>query len=189
MAMCVFCAVEPRTSPHSWEGSTWRQISLSPRKRAFTSLGLFLLDAADPHPLCSRWGSGPRLWETCLVEPSLEMFHLQFPYRWLSRRAEEGYGRWIRFLVSSLGSQTELRWRGGERDCNQFCSLCSLPSGHFSKTWWRGLRRRCWAERPSWWLTCWFVNLLIHFFFWFSVIFSFWRKISWMLALFALFTS
>lgn len=154
MTMCVFCAVEPRTSPHSWEGAREGGNHCHPAEEPSPHCAPLFWTLRTPlHCAPSGWGSGPCLGKTRLVEPSLEMFHLQFPYRWLSRRAEEGDGRWIGFLVSSLGSQTELRWRGSERACNQFCSLCSVPSGHFSQTSWRGLWCRCWAERcPGGWL-------------------------------------
>lgn len=99
-------------------------------------------------------------------------------------------GRWIRFLVSSLGRQTELRRQGGERACNQFCSLCSLPWG----TCFEKLLRFAGAAQSGWaQATILVAGLLIskplNSFFLSNLIFSFWRKISWMLALFALFTS
>lgn len=86
-------------------------------------------------------------------------------------RLKGGYVWWIGFLVSSLGSQTEFRLaeRGNSAVISSARFVPCLQDIRVKKKereeknfvafgWWEG----CWAEATIWWLTCWFINLLIH---------------------------
>lgn len=86
-------------------------------------------------------------------------------------KLKRGYGWWIGFLVSSLGSQTEFRLaeQGSSAvissarfvPCLQDICLKKKKKERLTKKnfmafgWWEG----CWAEATIWWLTCWFINL------------------------------